>query len=830
MTDLRLAARRLLATPLFTIFAILSLAIGVAVTTAVYSVVDSIFLRDTGARDPDRLVMVVSPYDGRIINGSISLPDFQDLRAAQTSFTSISASARFTPAVASSSTTELLPAEAVDGAYFSTLGVSAAIGRTIQPADDAGAARVVVLSHALWRRRFAANPAVVGQTIRISGQPFEVVGVAAASFEGVSGPLPGTRLWIPLSASALRAAVDKAAEASAQRSAIPPRDRRQLVVFGRLKPAVTAAAASAEVSAIAATLDTSFPPRTPTGRPRATERPWQGKTMAAIASDDLYLRRVGLTIVALVALVLAVACTNLANLVLARGAARQHEIAVRRALGASRWRLVREQCAESLLLATAGGLAAYVVFQGLCVLMDAEFNLVLPWGGRWILAVRPAPDATALWIAAGSLLVSLIVFGLEPALQLTRSRDLRGELAAGVGVLGAPKTRRQRTLLRWQVAISAGFFIVATMFVQYTIAEARHDPGIEMKRLGVAVLNFRTQLWDEARVRRTVDRVVEETRKDQAVESVSVSTGMPLGLPAMRLTLSQPDTAIDSKPDHYNATGVAATPSLFGTIGVPILHGRGFDDRDHAAAAPVVVLSEFTARRIFGTSDAVGRPVVVQGHARVMATVIGVARDTDVGYVFGESRPVAYLPLAQRYEPFLAIVARSRGDAATAVRALRGALRQVDSDLAVEVIGSGRTVLAGASVFRRAAGVTALALGAVTLALAMVGLFGIQSHIVAHRTREIGVRISLGASPRQIQRMVLKDGYRPVVEGLAIGLFIGVIGRAIVRAYTDLEVSIVDPWLFFVVPVPLIVAAFCACYFPAHRAAGVDPNVALRHP
>jgi putative ABC transport system permease protein len=530
-----------------------------------------------------------------------------------------------------------------------------------------------------------------------------------------------------------------------------------------------------------------------------------------------------------VALVLAVACTNLANLVLARGGARQHEIAVRRALGASRLRLVREQCAESLLLATAGGLAAYVVFQGLCVLMDAEFNLVLPWGGRWILAVRPVPDAKALWIATGSLLVSLVVFGLEPALQLTRSRDLRGELAAGVGVLGAPKTRRQRTLLRWQVAISAGFFVLATLFVKDTIAEARHDPGIDLTRLGVAVLNFRTQQWDEARVRRTVDRVVEEARKDQAIESVSVSTGMPLGLPAMRLTLSQPDTATAGESDRYGATGVAATPSLFKTIGVPILRGRGFDDRDQAAAAPVVVLSEFTARRLFGTSDAVGRSVVVQGHFRVTATVIGIARDTDVGYVFGETRPVVYLPLTQRYEPFLAIVARSSGDLAMAVRALRAALRQVDPDLAVEVIGTGRTVLAGASVFRRAAGVTALALGVLTLALAMVGLFGIQSHTVSHRTREIGVRLSLGASPGQIKRMVLKDGYRPVAEGLAIGLFIGVIGRAIVRAYTDLEVSVLDPWLFFVVPIPLIVAAFCACYFPAHRAAGVDPNVALRH-
>src|SRR5687767_5729624 len=420
--DLRLAARRLLATPLFTVFAVLSLAIGVAVTTAVYSVVDSIFLRDAGARDPERVVIVVSPYDGLFVHGSISLPDFQDLRAAQTSFSSVSASASFSPAVTSASTTELLAAEAVDGAYFTTLGVSPAVGRTIQPADDARAARVVVLSHALWRRRFAANPAVVGQTMRISGQPFEVVGVAAASFEGVSGPLPGTRLWIPLSTEASLSPLAPTAPVS-------PRDRRRLVVFGRLAPRVTAAAASTEVSAIAATLDTSFPPRTPSGQPRATERPWKGKTMAAISGDDtLALRRFGRTIVALVALVLAVACTNLANLVLARGAARQHEIAVRRALGASRWRLVREQCAESVLIAGLGGMAAFAVTRGLLVL----FTLDLPVAQGRIIRIEPQLSVFALAVAAAALLLSLVVFGVEPALQLTR-RSLRGDLDSGAG-------------------------------------------------------------------------------------------------------------------------------------------------------------------------------------------------------------------------------------------------------------------------------------------------------------------------------------------------------------------------------------------------------------
>jgi len=223
-------------------------------------------------------------------------------------------------------------------------------------------------------------------------------------------------------------------------------------------------------------------------------------------------------------------------------------------------------------------------------------------------------------------------------------------------------------------------------------------------------------------------------------------------------------------------------------------------------------------------------PLAVQAQSsRVIATVIGVARDTDVGRIFFEPRPFVYLPLTQRYDPLLTIAARSTGEAALAVRALREALHRADPDVAVDMSGTGRAVLAGPWVLLRAVGVAALALGALTLLLAMVGLFGIQSHIVARRTREIGVRMALGATGAQIQRMVLKDGYRPVLEGLAIGLFIGLAGRAIVRAYLDIDVSVVDLWMLAIVPIPLILAAFCACYLPAHRAAGVDPNVALRH-
>jgi MacB-like periplasmic core domain len=311
--------------------------------------------------------------------------------------------------------TELLTAEAVDGAYFSTVGVTAAVGRTIRPSD--GVERVLVLSHGLWRARFGADPAIVGRTGRISGRPFEVIGIAPASFEGASGPVPGTKLWVPLGTEA----------SMIPPSSTPPRDRRSLLVFGRLAQSVTTPKASAELRAIAARLDTAFPPRVRGSQAGPTKRPWRAKSIVDITADDSILRRFGLVLVALVALVLVVACTNLANLVLARGTTRQQEFAIRRALGASRWRLVRAQCAESLLIAIAGGVASYVVFECLRVVMNVEFNLTLPMGGRWTLAIRPEFDITALSITTGSMLISLLVFGLEPAVQLTR--DVRGALA-----------------------------------------------------------------------------------------------------------------------------------------------------------------------------------------------------------------------------------------------------------------------------------------------------------------------------------------------------------------------------------------------------------------
>lgn len=807
-----------MASPMFTLFSVLSLASGVAITTAVYSVVDDLMLRDLGVPQPDRAAFVTHTHGGEAQQGTMSPPDFEDLRRAQRTFSSMSATTAVMPAVSSTTHAELMPAEAVDGAYFSTLRVAAARGRVVQPQDDAAASRVVVLSDELWRARFASDPQAIGRIVRINGTAFEVIGVAARDFEGLYGPFRRTRLWIPL-------AVEATLGTTTVLAGRAPRERRHLVVFGRLADGITATQASAELAIIAARLDREFPPAASAVAARTSERLWSVQSFDSIHRDtDNSLRRFGITIVALVGLVLVVACTNLANLVLARGTARQGELAVRMAMGASRGRLIWEQCIESLLLAAAGAAASWVMFQAVSAMMTTEFAIGPMRALK--LSIRPSLSGDAVTVAAVATLLALAVFGLEPAMQLARTVDIRSALAAGATGI-RPRVARQRMVIRWQVAIAAGFFIVATMFIRGTINLASHDSGVELDRLAIASLNFDNGVWDEHRIRRAIDRVIEDGRANRAIEAVSASTGLPFGVPPMmHVGVASPDhlANLDLPP----TLAVATTPGLFQALGVAIVRGRTFADGD-TAGTPVVILSELAARKLFGTIDVVGRSVVMrEGTSRSMGQVIGVAGDTDVRFIYADRRPLIYVPLARRFDGGITLTARSSGSAPAAVAALREAIRKADPDLAVDAIGTGRAILTGPFELLRSLGTGTLYLGGFTLLLSMVGLFGVQSHIVSYRTREIGVRMSVGATARQIKLMVIRDGYRPVIEGLILGLWGGLAGRVIARAYLDVDVNVVDPWMLLFTPVPLILAAFGACYWPASRAARVDPTVALR--
>jgi putative ABC transport system permease protein len=838
--DFRIASRRLLATPLFTLFAVLSLAFGLGVTTIAYSMVDAMFFRTLGIHEPSRLAFLLLTDNGYVRNYQvISRPDFDDLRASVRSFDGLAASQTFSLSVVSQSTTELVQTETVNGSYFPTLGVPPALGRTILPEDDERGAAVAVLAYDLWRTRFASNPGIIGQMVRIGGLPFEVIGVAPRSFAGIATDFffagSGTRLWVPLSAAAQFAPAARwfRPVARADTPPTPEREQRQLTLIGRLRAGVPIENASAELSRLGAALDLSYPITVPSTATRGiSRRGWRARTVSDVSAEATQgVRRVGIVVAGLVWLVLVVACTNLANLVLARGSTRRQEFAVRRALGAGRWRLVREQTCESVLIAFAGGSAAWILMRAFA----GGLRIDLPVSRASVMSLQPVVDSGMLFMAGGALLVSVVVFGLEPAIQLTRSRTVSRDLADGAGGLGSGRAKRQRLLLRWQVAISTGFFILASLSIRYVFAEMRHDSGVQIDRLAIASLNFVAQGWDETRARRALDRIVIEAAKQPDIQSLAVSTGLPLGTFTPLVKVSTPDRPITPKGTFVTGTLVASTPGIHRTLGVPLLRGRTFEDRDVAGAAAVVVVSETAAHELFGSSDVVGRDLMMQVTGRGaekpshIATIIGVARDTDTSYFGSRRSGIVYAPLAQHFDPYITITARASTNTSAAIGALRTAIRRGDPDIAIEAIADGRAMLSGPYVLLRFFGLASVSLGLLTLLLAMVGLYGVQSQGVANRTREIGVRMSFGATATQIKRMVLKDGYRPVLEGIGIGVFIGLSGRAIIRAYLDAKIGIVDPWMLVIVPIPLILAAFCACYLPARRASSVDPTVALRH-
>ncbi len=816
---LRKAAARLVASPLFTAFAVLSLAAGVAVTTAVYSVVDTLMFTHFEARQPASLAFVMAPSGGQLRRAAISGQDLSALRESRHSFERLAGSTAVFAQVTSTRSAELLAVEAVDADYFATVGVTAAIGRVIHGGDIRSHARVAVISADYWRTRFASDPSALSRTVTISGQTFDIAGVVKGPYAGLDSRAFGTAIWVPLStAEQIRADLRLATLTDVR-----------LTIIARLAPGATHAAAAAEVETVAAQLDGTRPLGSPLAA--AWPRQWTSRPALDGSGEDDGMGRIGVILVVLVALVLVVACTNLANLVLARGTARQGELAIRMAMGASRGRLVWEQCIEGLLLSALGAVAAYVMFIGISAWMRQDFVMMVPPMGRMTLSIRPEINTAALIVSLMALALSLAVFGLEPAVHLARSLDIRSVLA--VGATGVrPRVGRQRLIIRWQVAIAAGFFIVATMFIRATVEQARHDSGVDIERLAITTFNLQSGAWNETRIRRAIERVIEQAKGEPSVADVAASTGLPFGIrPALQVAMARPGDRVGGGAVPDVAAGIAATPSLFRVLGIPILRGRAFDDSDGSATPAVTVISELTAKRMFPATDPIGLTLLLTfGGEQRPATIIGITRDTDVGALNMPRRPLLFVPLAQHFDRNITITARTATNVAATVAAVRDAARRTDPDLNVDISGGGWSVLSGPFEIIRSAGRGALYLGVFTLLLSMAGLFGVQSHVVAYRTREIGVRMSLGASTRQIQAMVIRDGGRPVADGLILGLWGGIVGRLLVRSYIgpEIDVKVFDLWMLLLAPIPIVLAALCACYLPAARASRVDPTTALR--
>jgi putative ABC transport system permease protein len=525
--------------------------------------------------------------------------------------------------------------------------------------------------------------------------------------------------------------------------------------------------------------------------------------------------------ITLVSLVLVVACANLANLNFARSALRQREFATRRALGASRWRVVRVQCVESTILAALGGAVALVVSRTLVWLLLE----LAPLSYDIRISIDPELSTEAVVAAAAALLVCLFLFGIEPALQVTRRQSVSADLVGDYTSVGVLRPWRQRTLIRWQVAISVCFFLIVALFVRFLAIEAQSEHSVPLDRFAVTALDFGALGWDESRARVALQRVIEVTKHTPGNLGVAAYSGLGPRVPVASVA----PMPSGSRNFMYM---LAATPDLFDTLGVPIILGRRFAELDDRQAALVVVISEQTARHLYGTPNVLGRQISFQSgkdRSPQNATVIGVSRDTDCGDLFRHNDDILFVPLAQHYEPGVTVVSKTSRDSESMLRQLRAAIRQVDPEMSTVAAGTGPLVLGQRYLAARFVALVAGSLGGLTLLLGMIGLYGVQSEGVSRRTREFGVRLAIGASAGRIGRMVLVDGFQPVLQGLLLGFFFGTVARLIVRVVLEAPIRVLEPVSFGLVPLPFLVAAFLACYLPARRAACTDPNVSLRH-
>ena len=858
--ETRFAVRRLRQAPLFVAFAVTSLAIGLGVTTAAYSIIQSIVWPELGIADTDRVALVAAKR-GLSWRAVMSLGEFDELRRQQTSFATLAGSASKYFYLNDESIAVGARGEVVTGNYFQALGVSAAMGRTLQPADDdPGAPDAIVISDYLWRIKLGEDPNVVGRVLRIGGRPVEIVGVMPRDFPGLNrlNAARRTDVWASWNTSPVvdQHVVVKTAGSDRQNTTSTMLTQ-SVTVIGRLREDASVDAAGVEIATAGSRFDSMWPrySETATGKVPAP-RNWTAATLDAVRHRGLAEgTAVAAAIVMVFALVLAVACTNLTNLTLARGTARQTELTVRRALGASRSRLVRELTIESVLVGLTGGLIALLTARWLIAFVANEISL---FGTTLAEMFDPRLDYSSYVFGAGAVVFSFVVIGLLPALRLTRD-EAKASLARSTSP-NAARWRGQRSLIRAQIAISMLLMLTAAFCIAVVVRGTQQDTGLDLEQIVIAHMGFADQARDPVRAQAAAEAVLHELAADPLIERAAVTSGLPSASAAFATV------APEDRPEQLqkSATYVlaAASPGLSGVLGVPLLSGRALDQRDSPGSIPVAVVSATLAREVFGTTEVVGRRMAIEVHSQApsrtsrsvagklaslstvagrppgsdetdtndlrVVSVVGVTADTQVEWGRVDTG-VVYVPLAQLYEPPSRIVARRSAGTSEpdALMALRNAVRRAGSDLAITSSGTAEQVLAPERAAMRVMSSLTTALGGFAVALTMIGLYGVLSHVVVRRTREMCLRLALGATPGQLRRMVIRDGLRPVISGAAIGIVLGIPIRIAAQDALD-EFLPIEPYLFAAVTLGLIACGAAACYWPARRAARVDPNVALK--
>jgi predicted permease len=813
--DLRYAFRTLVKNRAFTTVAVLSLALGIGANTTIFSFVNALLLKPPSVADPDQLVEVwehnVTRGTGIGSNTQLSYADYEYFRDHNRTFSEMTAFTGETAGVVwnRAGEGEMLRGAMVSGNFFSLLGVRPALGRGFLAEEDRSGseAAVVVLSHALWNQRLGADPAILGKVLTLNGRGFTVVGVAPASFTGLMAGFAAD-FWTPVAMhSAISPGIDLA-----------ERHQHWIIGVGKLKAGATRAQAAADLALLGQQLATTFPDanRNLAPSPMAVAlipSPFRGIVGGA-----------GGVLMAVVALVLLIACANVANLLLAKAAGRRREIAIRFALGANRRRVVQQMLTESVVIAAIAGALGLLLSLWAAPLLLSMKPAALP------LFLNVSPDLRVLAFTLMASLVTGVAFGLAPALQQSRLNHVES-LKEGSQQAGASKSRLRNGLVIAQVTACVVLLVGASLCLRSLLNARSIDPGFEVRDGLTASISVETFGYDETRGRAFYASLLERARSLRGVRAASLADHLPLGQMTRMVGVEVPRRDGSAGTPAASDTAVEMSmvaPGYFEALGTPILRGREFTAQDDHNGHPVVVVNQRMADRFWPGQDAVGQFLTLLGpqHSRVQAEVVGVAKTGKYQTLGEDPKPFFYRPLLQEYAPSVQLIIRTE-PAAQILPALRDGIRALEPRMALVGVETLEQHMQLPLFPAQAAGALLGMFGALALALAVVGLYGIVSYSVSQRAREIGVRMALGAGNRDVLRLVLSQGLRLTLIGLGVG-FAGALVVSRVLSSVLYGVSPTDPVAFGAVALVLTFVALVASYVPARWATRVDPIRALR--
>jgi predicted permease len=807
--DVRYSLRMIAKAPGYAAIAVLTLALGIGANTTIFSWINSTLLNPIPGLASPNEVVALSLGRGTDNPFPFTYPDFESMRDGQQSFLGITAANIAPMSLTGKGKPERIWGMVASANYFDLLGVRPVLGRGFLPEEDTkpGGAPVAVISYRLWQTHFGANPEVVGQTLEINQHPYTIVGVAPAVFQGSQTGIR-SEIWIPIMMEE---------QLMPQGDLIHDHHYFWLTALGRLKPGVRPEQAQEEMT-LRLKREAKNYPEEHKGHDSVSVYPLWRNPFGA----NQFLSTLLPMLMTIAGLVLLLACANVANLMLVRSVARRREIAIRLSLGANRWRLVRQLLVESLILALAGGLVAFAITfwtAGTFMKFIPKTDFPISLGMR--------VDHTVLLATMVISVLTGVIFGILPALRASGEAPiavLKEDTGSASG--GMRKARLASALVVAQISLSLLLLICAGLFIRSFMSAQQINPGFNPHNVLIATYDLFTGGYEEASGVEFDRQLVAKLEAQPGIQSVALSSRVPLGFGGGS-TAVNPEGYVSQADESMETQVAIITPNYFQTLQIPLVKGRDFTPQDTKSSQRVVIVSETFVNRYWPKQEALGKQLN-SDLTHEWFTVIGVARDSKVNGLNEKPTPFLYLPQYQVYRATMIVLARTNGDPLAVGKTVEKTIHELNADLVVFDITSLELREQIASFGQRVAGTFVGAFGLLALVLAAVGIYGVTSYTTRQRTHEIGIRMTLGASKRDVLRMVLGHGLRLTLIGVALGL---AASFALTRFLTSLLLGVTstDALTFSSVALLLCAVALFACFIPARRAMRVDPMVALRY-